>query len=69
MRVSASVNGTTTTSEGVKLTQGVGNLSKVVLTSPHGRSVIIQYPLTSFIPVNYVLLFHLSIEEMLFHLW
>lgn len=36
MRVSASVNGTTTTSEGVKLTQGVGNLSKVVLTSPHG---------------------------------
>lgn len=68
MRVSASVNGTTTTSEGVKLTQGVGNLSKVVLTSPHGRSVI-QYPLTSFIPVNYVLLFHSSIEEMLFLLW
>ncbi|KNA17678.1 hypothetical protein SOVF_077700 isoform A [Spinacia oleracea] len=36
MRASASTDGTATTSQGVKLTQGNGDLPKVVLTSPHG---------------------------------
>ncbi|XP_057542877.1 putative glucose-6-phosphate 1-epimerase [Amaranthus tricolor] len=36
MRLSASINGAITTCDGVKLTEGVGNLPKVVLTSPHG---------------------------------
>ena len=39
MRLSASINGAITTCDGVKLTEGVGNLPKVVLTS-HGRSLI-----------------------------
>ncbi|KAH9620698.1 hypothetical protein KSS87_004081 [Heliosperma pusillum] len=35
-RVSASVKGELTSTEGVKLTQGTGNLPKLVITSPYG---------------------------------
>ncbi|XP_074297574.1 uncharacterized protein LOC141628314 [Silene latifolia] len=35
-RVSASVKGELTSTEGVKLTEGIGNLPKLVITSPYG---------------------------------
>ncbi|XP_021718028.1 putative glucose-6-phosphate 1-epimerase [Chenopodium quinoa] len=36
MRVSASIDGAAISTQGIKLTEGLGNLPKVVLTSPHG---------------------------------
>ncbi|XP_021714537.1 putative glucose-6-phosphate 1-epimerase [Chenopodium quinoa] len=36
MRASASIDGAAISTQGIKLTEGLGNLPKVVLTSPHG---------------------------------
>ena len=54
MRASASANGGALTCDGVKLTQGLGDLPKVVLASPHGRSVN-QFP-------NFIIIFFVNLE-------